>query len=137
MFELRVGRRIWFVASSRNVEIVQLDLAVSARDGDANVAGVVFAAELSPRFGCEWDTGHNRDAVIAALSVDSDVLISEPLEGAVREIVGQALDFLKAENVRRMGAQKTRHQPYTQSDRVDVPGSYAERQFGPLCALGR
>src|ERR1700760_637652 len=83
---------------------------------------VGLAAEALDVEALEWQLRDHRDAVIALLSVERDVLIAEPLEPLQRKGVVDALGFLQAEHVGPRRLEEFGDEIDAQPHRVDVPG---------------
>ena len=67
-----------------------------------------------------------RNAVIALLSVEGDVLVAEPFETLARKLVVGARGLLQAKHVRPHGLDEFRDEIDAQTHRVDVPGGDGE-----------
>ena len=69
----------------------------------------------------QWNSADDRNAVVHALAVGDDMVITKCLEGGMREQAAFDLDFLQAENVGRSFTQKPFDDADTRAHAVDVP----------------
>jgi hypothetical protein len=122
--EFRVDRRIGFIPSGRDIEIVETEFSASGSEDNADVTAVAYAAKIKRNRFFDGTTRKDRNAVIALLAMDGLMLVAEFAECLSRKLVILALDLLKAENFRLMMPDEILYQSLPQPNRIDVPGSY-------------
>src|SRR5215217_2045102 len=87
---------------------------------------VGLAAKALCRMRLERKARKHDDAVIALLSVEGDVLITEAPEALERKLVVRALGLLQTEDIRPRRLDELRDQIDAQAHRIDVPGGDGE-----------
>src|SRR3974377_547442 len=118
---------------------MQRELVLQPRfvpEHDGNVATVLLPAESLHVDPLERYARDHRDAVIALLPVERDVLIAEPLEALERKSLVRALRLLQAEYVRPHRLDELGDEIDAQADRIDVPGRDREGHHADLMRRG-
>src|SRR5258707_15883539 len=145
VLEFRIERWIRNIAAGRNVKVMQhqwLRQLLLFPKLNRNMARIDLVAEGSDIGGLEWQFRDHRDAVIALLPVQRDVLIAKAPETLQRKCVIDAFGFLQAQHVRPHRFEEFGDQVDAQPHRIDVPGcqgkAHGERlltRFGPLLSI--
>src|SRR4029079_4469739 len=91
------------------------------------MARVTLAAEAALVDGVERYARDHRDAVVALLTVDRDVLVAELPEALRRKSIVWALRLLQAQHVGLRGSQEPGDAIDAQADGIDVPGGDGQR----------
>src|SRR5258706_10350743 len=103
VLEFRIERWIRNIAAGRNVKVMQhqwlRQLRLFAKP-NRDVTRIDLVAEGSDIGGLEWQFRDHRNAVIALLPVQRDVLVAEAPEKLQRKCVIDAFGFLEAHEVR-------------------------------------
>jgi len=84
------------VAAGRDIEIVQQDRIAADVEGGLDVTAILLAAAMMNVGRRERDLGNDRHAVVGLHALDQPVLVTEGLEGHVREMLVGRLGFLQA-----------------------------------------
>ena len=100
--EFRIDLRVRLVAAGRYIEIVDADLGSVDIDPHGEMTRIADLAEILPDDVLEGPLRKGRDAVIALLPMNGDVLIAQRPEGLFRKLVVGALGLLQAQDVGRL-----------------------------------
>ena len=84
------------VAAGRDVEIVQNDRIAADVEGGLDVPAILLAAAMMNIGGLERHLGDDRHAIVGLHALDQPVLVTQGLEGHVREMLVRRLGLLQA-----------------------------------------
>ena len=129
VLEFRIERGIRNIAARRNVEIMQHQRLGQLRlfaKRNRDVTRIDLVAEGADIGSLERQFRDHRDAVIALLTIQRDVLIAEAPETLQRKNIIDAFGFLQAQNVRPLRFQEFGDEIDAQAHRIDVPGCQGE-----------
>src|SRR6202035_1040964 len=122
--ELDVDLGIGLIAARRHVEVMHYRGIAQARllaECHPDMPAVGLAAEIALVDRVERYARDDRDAVVALLPVERDVVVAEPRETLARKLVVRALGLLQAEHVRPLRLDELRHQIDAQPHGIYVP----------------
>jgi hypothetical protein len=125
VLEFRIERRIGDVAAGRHIEVVQAQRRLQTRsfaERHRDMPRVDLAAERANVGPVESEPRDDRDAVMALLSIERDMLIAEALEALQRKGIIGTFCFLQAEHVGPDRLDELRNDVDAEADGIDVPG---------------
>ena len=105
MLEFRIDLRIGLIASGRNVEIMDTQTFRSGRNHRAQMPAIGNIAKPDPRRFGQRAPREGRNAVIAFLAADLDMLIPGRMKRFARKKIVRAFRFLQAQHIRLIVAQ--------------------------------
>jgi hypothetical protein len=114
--------RVRFIATGGNVKVMDPDITTGERQGYGQMSGVALQAEFSFVNILNRQTRDDSDAVIAFLSIDSDMFVPEFTNFRVGELAIATFGFLKAKNVWLMFDKEFSDEISAMTDRVYIPG---------------
>src|SRR5690606_31502672 len=128
--EFRIEGAVRLVAACRRVGIMQPGAAAATLEQRADMAGTADTARMLAGILHPGHPRDDRDAMIALLRMQHDMLVAKLPEGREGELVLLAFDLLQAQDIRLVADDELLDDGHAQPHRVDVPGGDGECHSG-------